>query len=188
MKSKDNKHDTNIKPVTIDNLMYHYTDDYLDSYNLVEIEKSIILIKDCHECQESLKCLEIIKRNKYDLLLTRINAPALAHLEKHLEIYKTQYLKLDTLLHLDNTLSDAVKNDMTTRKQAIINFLLSNETSLRTKVSLENKIVQIDNKLTRANSDNAPFKTKILSTMETLKREMFTLDDIILCHMRHYNV
>lgn len=159
-----------------DTLLHHYTDDYLASYNLKDIENSIVLVQDCTECQASLNNLKSSRGNR--------TGTHLEHLDLHLETYKKHYSQLDTILHRDNTLSDTVKGDLIARKQAIVNFLLTNETCLRTKVALENKIVQIDSNLSRSNGKNASFKSRVLSLMETLKREMFILDDAIVCHAR----
>ena len=140
----------------------------------MDIENSIVLVKDYTECQ---KCMNRLKASK-----CTHNSSHLEHLVTHLNKYKTQCKKLDTMLYRDNTLCSTVKNDIMKRKQAILDFLLSNETCLRTKVALEKKIIQLDTKLTMSSGSNIQFKSRVLDAMESLKREMFILDDIILCH------
>ena len=163
---------TQFSKTYIDKLMYHYTDDYLETDNLLALRHSIVKVDDCKHCNQYRE-------------ITGSNYQMDIHLQEHMECFQTLHKQLDLMFHRDYSLSPTTLDDMLNRKQSIIHVLLTNTIDFKRRVFLENIIVSIDNRIAKSHkARNVQFKQSVLDVMHELKLEMFKLDDLIEYKMK----
>jgi hypothetical protein len=106
------------------------------------------------------------------------------HLNNRMLCLQDLYKQLDEKHQQDYRLNSAVVNDMTTRKKSILNVLSTNQVDFHSRINLESKIVQIDNRLAKAQGSVSNYKNRILSVLNIVKFEMFKIDDLLLLKLQ----
>ena len=157
--------------ITVQELLHHYTNDYLLNDDLIELQHNIINVDDCKDC---LAC------KVSDTLSDDMSS----HLNSHMDSYQRFYKKLNFMFHQDYTLDEPVLDLLVKRKQNILAVLMFNTIKFKDRAILENKIVQIDNRIGKSHGGNQQYIRTILQIMDHLKYEMFKLDDLLEYKLR----
>lgn len=150
----------------INALLFHYTDDYIDPISLIDLQHSVISVNDCPTCQ-NCRASNTMDDDMFD------------HLNDTMLFLQNLHKQLSARYHRDYHLDDIIIQDMLERKQSIINLLFSTNIDFKSRVKLENKIVEIDKRIAKSQGTITNYKNHILSILNIVKLEMFKLDDLM---------